>query len=103
MLSDKRQALEPPAMIARALEITRGCAAFVVTAAKQQHELHRDGKAEVCLGMTAGNPSTSSPQRAETSARSPSPPVRSVSPLKEDELHQRGEIMSHTRYADHLI
>ncbi|DBB09599.1 TPA: hypothetical protein ACH3X3_001257 [Trebouxia sp. C0006] len=40
---------------------------------------------------TSGNPSTSSPQRAETSARSPSPPVRSVSPFKEDELHQRGQ------------
>ncbi|KAL0037393.1 hypothetical protein WJX79_005832 [Trebouxia sp. C0005] len=39
---------------------------------------------------TLGNPSTSSPQRAETSTRSPSPPVCSVSPLKEDELHQRG-------------
>ncbi|KAL0036414.1 hypothetical protein WJX77_006991 [Trebouxia sp. C0004] len=39
---------------------------------------------------TSGNPSASSPQRAETSARSPSPPVRSVSPLKKDELHQRG-------------
>ena len=43
-LSDRLQAFEAPAMIARALEITRGCAAFVVTVAKQQQELHKDGK-----------------------------------------------------------
>lgn len=39
---------------------------------------------------TSGNPSASSPRRAETSARSPLPPVCSVSPVREDELHQRG-------------
>ena len=34
MLLDKHQVFEPPAMIVRALEITSGCAAFVVTAVK---------------------------------------------------------------------
>ena len=61
------------------------------------------GKAEVCLGMNAGNPSASSPQRAETSARSPLPPVCSVSPVREDELHQRGEILCQSHYAGHLV
>lgn len=93
MLLDRHQAFEPPAMIVRALEITAwDVLQFESQRSKPQKELHIGLKgAELGLGMTAGNPSASSPQRAETSARSPSPPVCSVSPLKEDELHQRGE------------
>ena len=85
MLSDRRQALEPRAIIARALKITIRCICNKSCTGTEE--------AELCLGMTAGNPLTSSPRRAETSARSPSPPIRSVSPFKEAELHQRGEIL----------
>ncbi len=40
MLSDRRQALEPRAIIARALEITRGFAAFVTRAARGRKKLN---------------------------------------------------------------
>jgi len=44
MLLNRRQALEPPAMIVTALKITRGCAAFQVTAVKAATGLHGVGR-----------------------------------------------------------
>ena len=94
MLFDRHQAFEAPAVS----EPSRSQGNVIVTCIcthnvqSSKNSCTRMERAELCLGLSAGNPSSSSPQHAETSARSPLPPVRSVSPLQEDELHERGEI-----------